>query len=73
MTQEEINVSLFDEVKKLKALLRKYAVTNHTGNNVSCNCCLYFGLYTHKEGCELAPYVTKILEGPQASGGADGG
>ena len=50
------------EVDHLKTLLRKYAFTvvgPASVGNIQCNCCHYFGLYAHKEGCELAPYLTK--------------
>lgn len=50
------------EIFLLKTLLRRYAVTvvgTSSHGNVQCNCCHYFGLYAHKEGCELAPYLTK--------------
>jgi hypothetical protein len=58
------------EITELKRLLRKYAATvvgDPKHGNIQCNCCRYFGLYQHNEGCELAPYLTKMIA-PDAAG-----
>ena len=60
------------EIVELKRLLRKYAATavgNPQHGNIQCNCCGNFGLYSHKEGCELAPYLTKLTANDAAGKG----